>query len=134
MWLPEVPGSLAGDHENDLHLQGSKCETCGRTFFPLRRNCPICLENRPMKTVRLSDRGTLSSFVVASVAPPGYEVPHVQGYIDLDHDGPTIFSLLVDHENGERLKAGGKMILKVVDRGMGDKDCRILAYRFSPAN
>ena len=132
MWELEVPGSLTGEHANDLHLQGSKCDKCGRTFFPLRRNCPICLDNEPLKTIRLSDRGTLQTFVVASVAPPGYETPHVQGYIDLDNDGPRIFSLLVDHEDGSKLKVGGKMILKVVELGKGEEDHKIMAYRFSP--
>ena len=132
MWVPEVPGSLTGEDLNNLHLQGSKCDKCGRTFFPLRRNCPICMDNDPLKQIRLSDRGTLQTFVVASVAPPGYETPHVQGYIDLDNDGPRIFSLLIDHGNGSKLKVGGKMILKVVELGKGEEDKQIMAYRFSP--
>ncbi len=132
MWVPEVLGSLTGEDLNNLHLQGSKCDKCGRTFFPLRRNCPICLDGEPIQTIRLSDRGTLQTFVVASVAPPGYETPHVQGYIDLDNDGPRIFSLLVNHDNGSKLKVGGKMILKVVELGKGEEDKQIMAYRFSP--
>jgi methylmalonyl-CoA mutase cobalamin-binding domain/chain len=81
MWIPEVPGSLTGDHIDDLHLLGGKCEECGREYFPIRRNCPHCLKNLPLKEIRLSDTGTLHTFVLADAAPPGYEVPHAMSYI-----------------------------------------------------
>ena len=80
----------------------------------------------------LSDMGTLQTYVVASVAPPGYEVPHVQGYINLDDKGPRIFALLSDIEDGSGLKTGGRMILKVVERGIDTENGKIMGYRFRP--
>ena len=132
MWIPEVPGSLTGAALDHLHLQGSHCDACGRTFFPARKNCPRCMDNKPIKAVPLSDRGTLRTFVVASVAPPGYDVPHAQGYIDLYDDGPRIFSLLTDIGDGSKLRIGCEMGLKTVRCGSDPENRTIVGYRFRP--
>jgi uncharacterized OB-fold protein len=85
-----------------------------------------------LKPVPLGDKGTLQSFVVADVAPPGYEVPHAQGYIDLDGDGPRIFSLLTDYGDGSRLGIGCEMGLKIIRLGR-DKENKVrVGYRFKP--
>lgn len=131
-WVPEVPGSLTGDHIEDLYLLGGKCAECGREYFPTRRNCPHCLTNRPLKNIRLSDTGTLYTFVLADAAPPGYEVPHAMSYIDLDDEGPRIFSLLADVGDGKGLKIGDRMRLKTVEHGRDYEDRIVVAYRFVP--
>jgi uncharacterized OB-fold protein len=85
-----------------------------------------------MQQVPLSDHGTLQTFAVASLAPPGYSVPHVQGYVDLSDDGPRIFSLLADYGDASGLKIGCRMGLKIVMLGR-DKEIRpIVGYRFRP--
>jgi methylmalonyl-CoA mutase C-terminal domain/subunit len=131
-WVPEVPGTLAGRNLDDLHLLGSRCEQCGQIYFPSRKNCPRCLDDRSIKQVPLSDQGVLQTFVVASMAPPGYSVPHVQAYIDLSGDGPRIFSLLTDYGDGTSLKIGCKMALKIVRAGSDEKNRVIVGYRFRP--
>ena len=130
-WTPEVPGSLAGIKINQLRLLGIKCKKCGQIYFPLRRNCPRCPDGR-VEDLPLSDKGILQSFVVANVAPPGYEVPHAQGYIDLFEDGPRIFSLLTDYGDGSKLRVGCEMGLKIVKRGTDDDNRVIVGYRFTP--
>lgn len=131
-WVPEVPGSLMGRGIERLRLTGSKCSECGRVFFPTRRNCPRCMDENSIRPVQLSDRGTLQSFVVASVAPPGHEVPHAQGYVHLYEDGPRIFSLLTDYGDGTRLKMGCEMGLKIIRRGVDEQNRVIVGYRFKP--
>ena len=132
MWVPEVPGSLTGRDIEDLHLLATKCDKCGGVYFPSRRNCPRCMDDHFTKHIPLSDRGTLQSFVMANVAPPGYEVPHAQGYIDLYEDGPRIFSLLVDYGDGSKLKIGCEMGLKVINLGRDQESRVIVGYRFRP--
>jgi uncharacterized OB-fold protein len=90
------------------------------------------MDNNPIKTIRLSDSGTLQTFVVAAVAPPGYKVPHAQGYIDLDDEGPRIFALLSDIGDGSGLKTGDRMTLKVVERGTDEENRKIMGYCFTP--
>jgi hypothetical protein len=132
MWIPEVPGTLIGDRLDGIGLIGTRCDRCGQVFFPARRNCPQCLSDESIQSVRLRDEGTLESFVAAAVAPPGYDIPHIQGYIELDGDGPRIFSILTDVGDGSALKAGHRMVLKVVQIGTDSQDRPLLGYRFRP--
>jgi len=131
-WVPEVPGSLAGRDIEELHLLGSKCEKCGRVYFPSRRNCPRCMDERSIRQSQLSDRGILKTFVIASMAPPGFDAPHAQGYIDLYEDGPCIFSILTDYGNGSKLTVGCEMGLKIIRRGRDRDNRAIVGYRFRP--
>ena len=130
-WTSEVPGSLTGKEINQLRLLGTKCKKCGQIYFPLRRNCPRC-PGEPVEDLPLSDKGKLQSFVVADMAPPGYETPHVQGYIDLFENGPRIFSLLTDYADGSKLRVGCEMGLKIIKRGTDDDNRVIVGYRFTP--
>ncbi len=131
-WISEVPGTLAGKNLDDLHLLGTRCERCWQVYFPSRRNCPHCLDDCSIKQILLSDEGTLQTFVVASMAPPGYSVPHAQGYIDLSEKGPRIFSLLTDYGESSNLKVGCMMSLKVIRLGRDRENRVIVGYRFSP--
>ena len=131
MWLPEVPGSLAGVLSEGLKLLGTRCETCGGVYFPSRRNCPRCLHEK-VQQIPLPGQGVLATFAVASVAPPGFEVPHAQGYIELEGGGPLIFSLLTDYGDGSRLKIGAPMGLKIVKLPKDGNDREIVGFRFRP--
>jgi hypothetical protein len=131
-WVSEVPGTLTGRSLEELHLMGSRCDQCGQIYFPSRKKCPRCLDDRSIKHIPLSDHGTLQTFVVASMAPPGYSLPHAQGYIDLSDEGPRVFSLLTDYGDGSSLKMGCRMSLRIVNLGR-DKENRVIAgYRFRP--
>lgn len=131
-WVSEVPGTLTGRSVDELHLMGSRCGQCGQIYFPSRRNCPHCLDERSVEQIPLTDHGTLQTFVVANMAPPGYSVPHAQGYIDLSGNGPRIFSLLADYGDASSLTIGCKMGLKIVRLGRGRENRVIVGYRFRP--
>ena len=93
-WVSEVSNTLVEDG-GEIRLTGSECLSCKRVYFPAMRICPDCLDdNHPMKTKILSDKGKIYSFSIAQVAPPGFEVPHVQAYIDLK-EGVRVFSLQI---------------------------------------
>ena len=132
VWVPEIPGSLAGKKIGELHLLGTECERCGQVFFPSRKNCPRCMDEDSIKQIPLDDKGELHSFAVAGVAPPGYEVPHAQGYIDLHEGGPRIFSLLADFGDGSGLRIGCEMGLKIIERGRDQGNRPVFGYRFRP--
>jgi len=131
-WVPEVPGSLTGGSPEHLHLLGSRCDQCGQVFFPARKNCPQCLREDFLKPTSLSDTGTLQAFAVANVAPPGFSVPHAQGYVDLGDNGPRIFSLITDYEDPLRLQIGAEMALKIVKLGKDKENRTMVGYRFRP--
>jgi uncharacterized OB-fold protein len=131
-WVSEVPGTLTGSNPEELQLLGTRCDQCGRTYFPTRRNCPRCLDDRCTKQVTLGNEGILQSFSLASVAPPGFPVPHAQGYIDLSGDGPRIFSLLTEYGDGSTLRVGCAVVLKIAQSGKDKEDRVIVGYRFRP--
>lgn len=130
--IPEVPGSLIDDGIHGLKLAGSRCEQCGETYFPARKNCPQCMSDRFLRTIALSGRGMLDSFVVATVAPPGFEVPHAQGYVRLHDNGIRIFSLLTGHEEGKRLTAGCEMEVEWVYAASDAGRRPVVGIRFRP--
>jgi uncharacterized OB-fold protein len=66
------------------------------------------------------------------VAPPGFTVPHAQGYIDLADNGPRIFSLLTEYEDAQRLRVGSAMDLKIVKLGKDQENRTRVGYRFRP--
>jgi uncharacterized OB-fold protein len=131
-WVLEVPGTLTGDRLDDLQLSGTRCDRCGRVYFPARRNCPRCLDDSCIRQVPLRTEGTLQSFSIASIAPPGFPVPHAQGYIDLSGNGPRIFSLLTDYGDGSSLRVGCGMVLTIAQLGKDKEDRVIVGYRFRP--
>jgi len=59
----EIPGRY--------NLKGSKCECCGRTFFPKRDFCPSCRRDSVGKIVerKICRKGEIFSFSVIYEAP-----------------------------------------------------------------
>lgn len=129
-WDCEVPGSLAGPSLSRLRMLGTHCSTCGRTYFPKRRNCPHCLDDAGASAVPLAATGKLVSSHVSAAAPAGFTSPHAQGYVQLDEGGPSVFTLLTDFADVD-LKNGMDMELKCVEKRLGD-DRIVVGYRFRP--
>jgi uncharacterized OB-fold protein len=130
-WVSEVSNTLVEDR-GEIRLIGSECLSCKRVYFPAMRICADCLDDsRPMKTRILSDKGKIHSFSIAQVAPPGFEVPHVQAYIDLE-EGVRVFSLLVECGDLEQLKTGLPVKLTIVNVGKNEEGKERLTYCFRP--
>ena len=78
---------LAGDavrtgSDGEPRLFGTGCKDCGAKCFPPVHVCPECMSEN-VEDVELSTRGTLYSWSVVHVAPKGWKVPYVAGYVDL---------------------------------------------------
>ena len=131
-WLPEIPNTLA-EHGGEIRLTGSKCASCQRVYFPPLKVCPDCLDDgQPLQSVFLSKTGTVSSYSVAQVAPPGYETPHVQAYVELK-EGVKIFTLMVEHGGGSKMANNMPAEMVVLTVGQNEDGAEILSYRFKPA-
>ena len=85
-----------------------------------------------VESIQLSDRGKLQSYVICRIAPPGYETPHAQGYIDLNDNGPRIFSVITGYGDESNLKIGQEMELRVLNCGKDLDGYDILEYQFRP--
>ncbi|HVP22565.1 MAG TPA: Zn-ribbon domain-containing OB-fold protein [Conexivisphaerales archaeon] len=78
-------------------LTGSKCETCGRTYFPSTRVCPNCRRKGKVVPIEFSGRGKVYSYTVIHSAPKMMSqfTPYAIALVQLD-EGPKVLSQVVD--------------------------------------
>jgi hypothetical protein len=78
------------------NLMGTKCETCGRHFFPPRTFCPDCRRAGKIVDHTFAGSGTVVTFSVIHTASEQYEAltPYVLAIVQLD-EGPRITTQLV---------------------------------------
>jgi uncharacterized OB-fold protein len=90
-------------------IRGNRCTRCRAVYTPPVACCPRCWA-RCEGWERVSDRGTVTSFVVVNVPFYGQEIeiPYVLAHIALDGADSTLFHLVVpatDVEMGMRVQA-----------------------------
>lgn len=66
-------------------IEGGRCGTCARVYVPPRPRCPTCARG-PMAAVALDGVGTIVSYTIVHLPPPGMEaeVPFAWAWIRLD--------------------------------------------------
>lgn len=112
-------------------LAGGRCPACGRIWFPIKRACPVCFGDRLQETP-LSRRGTLHTFAVSHMGPPGIDTPFVIGFVDLP-EGIRLFSLLTRCEPwDEVLEIGMEMEMVVEPIRRDAEGNEIVGYTFRP--
>ncbi|HIE14111.1 TPA: Zn-ribbon domain-containing OB-fold protein [Candidatus Bathyarchaeota archaeon] len=85
-------------------LEASKCEECGRIYYPPRELCAVCRRKSigAMKTINLPRKGKVVTYSVIHAAPiSGFEdrTPYIVAIVDLG--GVKIQTLLTDCEPRE---------------------------------
>lgn len=116
-----------GFKDGKPYLIGSKCQKCGYVAFPKKVVCPACITNGSMEDIELSRRGSIDTFSILHVAPPGFPVPYTVGYVCLP-EGPRIFSNL--SYSGETIEIGDSAELivgKIRDDESGNE---VIGYLF----
>jgi uncharacterized OB-fold protein len=132
--FPILPGIIheATSADDKSYLIGSKCSTCGRTFFPKQSVCRICMREDTMQETALSTRGKIDTFTVVHVAPIGFKAPYIQAFVDLP-EGPRIFSLITGCEPSENALKTGTEVELVIDKITEDeKGNDLVGYKFRP--
>jgi len=113
------------------HLLGSRCDSCGRFFFPQQSICMDCLKSGTLKEAPLGTKGTVYSYTIVereTLAPKGFKVPYAYGYIDLA-EGVRVLSKIIDW-TPETLKLGApvEMVLEEIrEDPPGEK---VMGFRF----
>jgi hypothetical protein len=102
---PVRPGILQLDPPA---LLAGRCAECGELRFPAGRLCPSCGCAR-IESVPLGGEGTIFSFSVVHMAPPGYlgEAPYAVGVVELP-DGIRITATILA-ERLEQLAIGDRV-------------------------
>ena len=120
------------------HLIGSKCRSCGESFFPARLCCRRCSSD-DMEEIAIGQTGKLYSFTTIRVKPPHFigEVPYIVGVVELP-EGERIRALLTDCEQ-DSLELGMEMQLVIEAVGKTTKPLgkigvgtEVLGWKFKP--
>ncbi len=82
-------------------LEATKCDKCGKIFFPPRLVCSEC-SGRDFSPTKLKESGTIATYTVIHVGPDQFavETPYVVGIVELD-DGVKITSQIIDCSSDE---------------------------------
>ena len=96
---------LTADDGSDGVLLGFRCRACGIHAFGASVYCQACTSN-DLEPVELGREGTLYSYTVVRVPPPGWPgpVPYVLGQVELP-EGPHVLAEVIDCAH-EDLKVG----------------------------
>jgi uncharacterized OB-fold protein len=78
-------------------LIGGRCRACGALRFPALDVCPACQAGE-CEQVPLSTEGTVFTFTVVRMQPPGYvgETPYAYGVVELAEGLRVTTTLLAD--------------------------------------
>ena len=125
---------------DEPRLLGTRCQTCGTTFFPKQENfCknPAC-QGTEFEEVPLSRRGKLWSFTNNYYPPPAPYVasdpfePYAIAAVELLDEKMVVLGQVVPEVGVEDLKAGMEMEL-VIDTLFEDDENEYTVWKWRPA-
>lgn len=120
--------ALRVDASGDACLVGSHCADCGTHVFPPVTVCPECMSENVSDT-DLATEGTLYSWSVVHVAPKGWNVPYIAGYVDLPNE-VRVFAHITGAESD---KLSMDMPVSLTTAILGDDDgAPVESYAFTP--
>jgi uncharacterized OB-fold protein len=105
---------------------GSRCETCGTSYFPPRVICTKCRSKGKIVDHQFTGNGVIESFTVIRAAPEGFEKqsPYVVALIKLD-EGTNISGQVVGSPDEV---AAGKRVRPVFRRITQDGEDGLIHY------
>jgi uncharacterized OB-fold protein len=79
----------------------SRCKECGGTFYPkLEEICPSCIKEGTLEIVEIGGRGRIVAFTQVARPLPGFDMPYVLAYVELD-GGPSLVAQLEDWQDAD---------------------------------
>ena len=108
------------------NLVGTRCETCGRHYFPPRSFCPDCRRNGRIVEYRFPGTGKVVTYTVIRSASEQFEntTPYVLAIIQLD-EGPRLTAQVV--AKPEEVAVGTR-VRSVFRRIMADGESGVIHY------
>ena len=99
-------------------LLGSKCETCGSSYFPRRSLCPKCRRKGKLAEVQYSGKGKIYSYTEVTAPPQGFEdqAPYILAVIELD-EGAKLTAQVVDvHKDNVKIGSRVEKVFRVIQK------------------
>ena len=113
------------------HLIGSKCTLCSSIFFPQQTLCTECFADDALEPYPLSTRGKIYAFTIVereSLAPKGFQVPYVYGYIELPERVRVLSKIIGWAPETLKLDAPVELVLESL-REISDGE-KVIGFRF----
>ena len=110
-----------------FRLMGVKCKDCNHITYPRRKICPAC-GSLNIEEYKLSRKGTVHTFCINWVLPPGLEPPVPLVIVDLEGGG-RYQGIIAEVDDPGQIKIGDKveMVLRKVDT---DRGLNVYGYKF----
>ncbi|WP_026310828.1 Zn-ribbon domain-containing OB-fold protein [Parafrankia elaeagni] len=125
--IPLVDYLVLGD---EPHIVAQECVRCSARFFDRRNACASC-SGMEFRAVDLPREGTVYTFSIVSLAPPGVPVPFVAAVVDCG--GTKVRGVLVNIEpRPENVTLGMKVRLATVPLGADTTGVEAVGYGFEP--
>ena len=123
---------LTDDVGTEGVLLGVLCRQCGIYLFGPAIFCQACTSNG-LESVQLSRQGTLYSFTVVRVPPPGWPgpVPYILGEVELP-EGPHVLAEVIECRESD-LKIGIPVELALQTVHDKDSATERVVYKWRPA-
>jgi len=92
----------------------TKCQKCGRAFFPPKADCPRCVSSN-VEWLEISSIGTLLTFTVVNYGPSGFEndTPYTLGIAEFE-EGVKVLGRVSREISPEDIKVGMRVKLTPV--------------------
>lgn len=119
----------------DLHADGgprllaNRCQNCSYLSFPPSTVCPECW-GEDQDAVPLSRSGNLYTYSVIHIAPKGWKVPYIIGYVDLP-EGVRIFTH-ISTDNPDDLQVDMPVRLDIGPIKLDEQGEPVNGFRFVP--
>ena len=92
----------------------TKCQQCGKAFFPPKADCPRCVSSN-VEWLEISSIGTLLTFTVVNYGPSGFEndTPYTLGIAEFE-EGVKVLGRVSREISPEDIKVGMRVKLTPV--------------------
>jgi len=89
----------------------TKCQQCGKAFFPPKADCPRCVSSN-VEWLEISSIGTLLAFTVVNYGPSGFEndTPYTLGIAEFE-EGVKVLGRVSKAISPEDIKVGMRVKL-----------------------
>ena len=118
--------------DNQPHLVGTQCSTCGASFFPPRYICTYCLTDEGVHKATLGNKGKLYSYTVIHVASKEFNPPYAFGFVIIEPENIRIPAVLTGFDLNEELKSGTEMEMVIETLRHDEHGNEIVSYMFRP--
>lgn len=129
---PFRPGLFEESSQDAPKLLTSTCQNCGRSFFPVRTDCPSCVGTGHIVEAAISGTGVIyASTVVHVPSPAGLKPPYAYGYVQLDAAALRVFALFTTVDPHQLVP--GSRVEMVLGLLRTDADGNeLIAHKFRP--